>query len=421
MTEATRDTLILKKFDSDPELARLEEMLVEFDAFAFLGLSTSEEIHSRILAWLLNPQENHSLGDLFLTTFLLTTTAITDERMRSMDWARSTVQREWRNVVDGKTGYLDILVVNKDSEFVCAIENKISTGEHDEQLTRYRQALEQQYGGFDRSHLFLTPQGIPPERPEEREFWAPVDYGTILRLVEETRKKGVDRQDRTVAAFLQQYATTLRRRIVPNTNLKQLATRLYLRHREAIDLINRHRGTYYLDDVRDICRQSIEAREGWHLVGERDGGQLIGFIDPCWQDFNSFHTGTAWLPQTDSLMIMDFDLRKVGQIRLIVTMSTADREDIRKALIHKMKEIHPRIFDDRGDQRGKYGKGTVRLYASEPILTEADFIDGNMTSWRDKVSEWVSNFARIDFPKMNEIIVGSLREIEAELGDQNTE
>ena len=306
------DTSILEKFAADPELARLEEMLTEFDAFAFLGVSTSEEIHSRILAWLLNPQENHSTGDFFLTNFLLATTAATDEQIRSIDWSESTVQREWRNVVHGKTGYLDILVVNTGSAFACAIENKIFAREHGEQLTRYRQALEQEYGGFHRSHLFLSPQGTPPERLEERDFWTPVDYGTILRLVEETWKCGVDRQDRTVAAFLQQYATTLRRRIVPDTNLKQLATRLYLRHREAIDLINRYKGTYYLDDLREICREAIECRESWYLVGERNRGELIGLIDASWQDFSMFHTGTAWLPQTDSLMIMDFDFREVG-------------------------------------------------------------------------------------------------------------
>ena len=87
------ETLILEKFAVDPELARLEEMLAEFDLFTFLDLSTSEEVHSRILAWLLNPKENHSMGDFFLTNFLLATKAATDEQIRAIDWSESTVQR----------------------------------------------------------------------------------------------------------------------------------------------------------------------------------------------------------------------------------------------------------------------------------------------------------------------------------------
>ena len=32
--------------------------------------------------------------------------------------------------------------------------------------------------------------------------------------------------------------------------------------------------------------------------------------------------------------------------------------------------------------------------------------------------EWVSNFAQSDFPEMNEIILDSFREVEAELANQ---
>ena len=412
------ETLILEKFTADPELLRLEDILTEFDLFTFLDLSTSEEVHSRILAWLLDPKGNHSLGDFFLTNFLLETKAATDKQIHSADWSESTVQREWYNDVDGKTGYLDILILNARAAFACAIENKILAGEHGEQLTRYRQALERRYGAYHRSHLFLSPQGTSPVRTEERSVWTPVDYETILRLVEKTNRIGADRQDQGVAAFLQQYVTTLRRRIVPDTSLKRLATRLYLRHREAIDLINRYRGRYYHDEVRDICIEAITCRDGWHLVGERDRGELLGIIDASWLEYDVLHTGTAWLPQTDSLLILDFDFREVGQVKLILTISTSDREDIRKLLFHKTKERHPHIFDHRGDRRGEYSNRTVRLYASEPILCEADFVDGDVQSWREKMLEWVSNFAQNDFLEMNGIILDSLREIEDELAGQ---
>ena len=144
----------------------------------------------------------------------------------------------------------------------------------------------------------------------------------------------------------------------------------------------------------------------------------MGFIDTSWQEFSIFHTGTAWRPQTDSLMILDFDFREVGQVRLILTMSTADKEDIRKLLFRKTKERHPHIFNHRGDRRGEYNDSTVRLYASESIVGETDFVDGDISSWRDRVFEWVSNFAQSDFPEMNEIILDSFREVEAELANQ---
>ena len=408
----------LRKFDADPELAQLEDMLAEFDAFALLGVSTSEETHSKILAWLLDPRENHSAGDFFLTEFLLETKAATDEQVRAIDWSETSVQREWRNLVDGKTGFLDILILNARASFACAIENKIFSEEHGQQLTRYRQALNQEYGSSHRSHLFVSPRGTTPKCPKEQRFWTPIDYGTILRVVEKTLECGVDRQDRAVIAFLQQYATTLRRRIVPDTSLKQLATKIYLRHKEAIDLIYRYKDSYYLDDLREICKEAIGLRESWRLIGERDQEKLMGFIDTSWKKFSVFDTGTGWLPDTDSILMLDFDFREIGQLNLLLTIASADKEDVRKPLFDKTQGKYPGIFDHRGSPRGGYRKSTIRLYASKPILSEPDFIDGDVASWRDKVTEWLSDFAENEFPKMHEIIVKSFGEIEAELRQQ---
>ena len=48
----------------------LEELRSEFDALTFLGISASEEIHSKVLAWLLDPRGSHGVGDRFLRGFL---------------------------------------------------------------------------------------------------------------------------------------------------------------------------------------------------------------------------------------------------------------------------------------------------------------------------------------------------------------
>ena len=410
----------LQRFaENNTYLAQLEEMLARFDAFAFLGVSGSEEIHSKILAWLLDPRGNHSAGDLFLTEFLLQTGAATCEQVSTMNWSNTIVQREWRNVVDGETGFLDILILNAGAKFVCAIENKLSSDEHSEQLTRYRRALKHEYGTFHRSHLFLSPQGISPNRPEEREFWTPVDYGTILRLVEKTLDRRVEPGNEDVTAFLRQYATTLRRRIVPDTEIKQMATRIYLQHREAIDIINRHKEAY-IDDLREICKEAIGCQESWQFVGEWAEKKLVGFIDTCWDEFLVFHTGTGWQPQTNSLLLLHFDFRVIGQVTLILTVSSkSTKADVRKMLYDKTQRQHPGIFDHRGSPMGGYHDTQfIRLYASEPILTESDIINGDRASWRNRVMEWVSEFIKNEYQEMNRIILDSFQEIKAELGHQ---
>ena len=115
-------------------------------------------------------------------------------------------------------------------------------------------------------------------------------YETILQLVEKTIEHGVGAGKKEVMAFLRQYSTTLRMRIVPDTEMKRLATRIYLQHREAIELIYRHKEDY-IGDLSKICSKAIDRQESWELIGSRSGNRLLAFIDPSWKDFRTFPQG----------------------------------------------------------------------------------------------------------------------------------
>ena len=130
-------------------------------------------------------------------------------------------------MVDEVSSYLDILILNRSAQFLCAIENNILAPEGGDQLTRYRKGLEAAYPNYTRRYVFLSPQSISPQRPEEREYWMPMNYTAILRLVKQTAVNGDLAISEEVRVILQQYATTLRRNIVPELNesaeLQQLA------------------------------------------------------------------------------------------------------------------------------------------------------------------------------------------------------
>src|SRR5215212_790172 len=52
------------------ELEHIEELLDRFNVFEAIGFTNQELMHSRFLAFLLDPGQNHGLGDLFLEGFL---------------------------------------------------------------------------------------------------------------------------------------------------------------------------------------------------------------------------------------------------------------------------------------------------------------------------------------------------------------
>ena len=162
--------LALEQFALAEPLNELEKLIAEqrneFDALDFVGqlrmgsgkpLWGDEEFQSNLLAWLLDPQGSHGTADYFLRSFLRQTDA--PSQMLEADCSAAEVHREWVNLVDGKWGYLDILVLNEAGQALCAIENKVFSSEHNEQLTRYRRALAERYPDFTRHHVFLTPGG----------------------------------------------------------------------------------------------------------------------------------------------------------------------------------------------------------------------------------------------------------------------
>lgn len=398
----------LEKFASDQSAFEvLEATMAEFDAFAFLGLSSSEEVHSNILAWLLDPKENHSLGEFFLKAFLLETGVASEEEIRCTDWSDTTVQREWHNVVDNQTGYVDILVVNHAGLFACAIENKIFSGEHGSQLAHYRRALEERYNPFRKSYLFLSPQGMAPKRPAEREFWRPLDYVHVLRLVESVIEESAGLKNDSVAAFLRQYAMCLRRTVVPSTELRAAATRIYLRHREAIDLIIRYKDSY-VAELKEIFREAIEHQGDWKVVPRPE--KLLGFVPSSWEDFEDTRIGSAPKRKAEEVLLFDFDFRDPGTITLILTIRPGDLADPLRNSLFQMAEGHPEIFNPRGSPMGgRYTNRWIRLHVSEHILSDADFSDWDEAAVHEKIVGWIADFREHQFPSMNAAIVECFR------------
>ena len=277
----------LQDFASDnSDLQRLEQMLAEakaqpaeFDLFEVLNLWWQEDVHSRVLTWLLGPNNSHGVGEYFLKTFLAHLD-LPDCIRKTTDWSKSESQREWYCVVDGSGGWLDILVTNVGAKFACAIENKIFSPEGGRQLTHYRKALEAEYPNFTRRYVFLSPKGMESQWADEREHWKPMNYTTILQLVEQTIDHKRAAMSKDVRSFLRQYTATLRRKIVPESNeIAELARKIYLENREAVELIYRHRPAYR-DDTKQILKEAISTHTDWKLFRDDPGFvyfQPLGF------------------------------------------------------------------------------------------------------------------------------------------------
>lgn len=415
--ELTDQIEALEKFAGDKLLMELgelfEEQRSEFDALDFIGqtrlgsgssLWSWEEFHSGVLAWLLDPRQSHGIGDKFLSGFLTHAGVQTAEHFG--DWSAASVQQEWLNEVDGEWGYLDILILNESEQTLCAIENKVFSGEHSEQLTRYRKALADSYRDFTRHHVFLTRRGTLPYREQEREYWMPTTYATVLNIVQQIVDDNSSPSKEDIRAFLRQYATTLRRNIVPDTstNIREMVRAIYSGHKGAIDLIIQHKPDY-IAEMKQAFRTVIKQQpEKWILDWEER--EIVFFRSTDWDRFEAFKTGTGW-GNLKSLVTFGFDLREECPT-LIFTLGPGSDE-------HAREKIYQAANHVSREMKTSY----TRLDVKGPILNDSEvenWMDEEAT--RAKIEAWVKNFAENEFPAMNEVIVNCLREYEAEQAGQ---
>ena len=410
---ASRNAMLaLRNFAVDnDDLAQLEELLAEakpempqLDFLGVLGIHEWEAAHSNFLRWLLDSGGDHRTGDHFLRIFLQETAAQAEnlgivvaspDEIGAIDWSASNVYRE--------EYYIDILIVNPAAQFVCAIENKIGAPEGDRQLSRYRQVLENAYPDYIMHYVFLTPNGRQSQEKTEREFWVPLGYATILELVDRTVADQGDFISREARAALQFYATALRRHIVPeSTEIQRLARSIYLEHSEAIELIYRHKPNF-AEETKPIFRQAIAQHLGW--IEEKEDPHILRFSSKNWDRFDSFRTGTGWGNPSPVLL---FEIKYgLGHPYLDLTIGPGSNESIRSK-IHMTVSQHWDVFNRAGQPLPKRYR---ILNRKSPITENADFRDDQRL--RDRIMDWVADFAQNEFPRMDEIIVQAFREYEA--------
>ena len=410
----------LNNFDADADLERLEslaeEQRNEFDALDLIGelrlgrgrdLWGWEAFHSGLLAWLLDPRQSHGLGDRFLRHLLLRAGVRPDGR--SSDWSATEVTREWENVVDGQQGYLDILIVNEAQQVLCAIENKVFSSEHSEQLTRYRKALEVSHSAFNKYHVLLTPWGTHPFCEEERRYWTPLTYSMVFDIVQEIVANNENSTTEGVRAFLRQYATTLRRNIMPESSIAQVARRIYLEHREAIDQIIACKPDW-VAETKQWLKEAVAQHQEWKLDVEDQ--YFVRFRSTDWDRYEATQTGNGWAPGSSALLLFQFRFYD-GLPWLDLGLSPGDEANnpLRRKLFEAVRQ-HPQLFRPKTNL---LSNSWTILHEAGYILDEADYgIGWDDGTTRTKVAAWVAHFAANEFLAMNDIIVNCLREYEAE-------
>jgi PD-(D/E)XK nuclease superfamily len=237
------------------------------------------------------------------------------------DLSDTMVQREWSHV--------DILCVSDKAKLVVLIENKIDSGEGEGQLDRYLKKVKGDVGfsGYKILPVYLTPDGEPPE--DEGPDFIAVDYSLVcqaLRAILETRRSAMAPD---VLTTVSHYHQMLQRHIVSDSQIAELAKRIYEKHKRALDIIIEHRPDQRME-LANHLKQLIGAEPT--LQADYFTSTTICFLPIEWKDIADLNQGKGNKP----ILLFQFDNYYPGSLslRLCIGQSEPAGEPVRRILMN---------------------------------------------------------------------------------------
>src|SRR5690606_17801698 len=159
----------LLELENDLKFQHLNKEVNSFNILTVLRLEHHEIRHSNILAWLLNPGENHHLRDHSSRKVLEHIILIEensnnprfDQLEKILDYSLMDCH-VFREVKTNKNRFIDLVIVNQQNKFVIFIENKFYSTESENQLDDYLRFVENSFHDFTIIPVYLTLDGEEP-------------------------------------------------------------------------------------------------------------------------------------------------------------------------------------------------------------------------------------------------------------------
>ena len=282
---------------SDSQFDELSLKTEKPNLFRILGISDYEIRHSNFLAWLLDPNETHGLGDYILQKFFQD--ILIDERAKEISILdignisnnEVEVRREWKNI--------DVLIIT--DEFVVCIENKVWAKESKHQLKKYQRIVEKEFPDHKKCYVFLTPSGYESSDPET---YISYSYAKIVEILDNAMKIREETLSPSIKIYIKDYITLIKQNIMNDDHTNKIAKKLYLSHKELFDFVFENKPDFW-DDFNQILSKKVIER-GW-ILGSKNKG-FVRFTTPKLEPLTlKYKKANGWPNKEAFLFELAFD------------------------------------------------------------------------------------------------------------------
>ncbi len=282
---------------------------------------------------------------------------------------------------------IDLLIELKSLNLIVVIENKVGAKAGKGQLDRYANLVARKYPAQARLLVFLTPDEADPEDDRYTAF----SYFKLANILDGLVEKGSDE----IALVLRHYLQLLRRHVVEDEKLKELALQIYERHKEAFEFVFECRPEpgSFLGIVDGLIAQAN------NLETDRRVNSISRFIPKEWSGIPALNacpkdqwtkTGRNVLFEVKSFKTEAYDYSD----RILLSLILGPASPQLREHIFSQARARPKIFTGAGTV---VGKSWATLFSRELLskaaaksMDEDKKIDSIKTAWREFVERDLS-------------------------------
>lgn len=373
---------------------QIESKLSNFNAFETLGIVNTEIRHSNVLAWLLNPKDNHGLGDVFIKKLIQTLfyqnkntilkSNLTLFDISLMDYYDFNIRREWRNI--------NILAISEENKLVLAIENKVWSKESNNQLKKYFDIVHKEFSEYNKVFIFLTPYG---DASSDEENWISFNYKNVFDILKKSIELKKDIISQSVKFFIEQYLEVLRRYIVGDFELEKICKELYYKHQKALDLIFEYKPDIYYE-ISEYITELLE--EYPNVIKDHSNKTLIRFIT---EDLDKIieKKGNGW---TESNRILLYEIQNKND-KIMMKLIIGPGDDIIRNKLFNIGNKNKDLFKGRVNTlTPQYNQIFSKELLSKNYITKSE---GNMEAIQKKIKSEIQDFVSNEMKEINSCII----------------
>lgn len=236
----TNNQQILSLIEDTQEFTLLHNHFNRFNPLKVLNVESFEIRHSNVLAWLLNPKQNHNLGS-YLINKLIAKVFVNQVNLEEDKLGNYDILQLSRNNYQDLSVYkehptasskrIDLLAVSSLHKVVVLIENKYFSSESEGQLEDYIEHVRSTYEDYKIIPIYLS---LLDESPSHEDYLV-LGYSDILDILKNLVEANEQSMNSDVHKFISYYIENLEDQLFKNSELNEIGLQLYQNHKEAIE------------------------------------------------------------------------------------------------------------------------------------------------------------------------------------------